>query len=348
MKTIAIILAIAAMLVPGVTVAAEIEHHSVNDQGYVTLIGDIEQGDADKLRRIAASTAFDTLFLESDGGNLAEALEIGRIVSVSNARTVVINGSTCASSCALIWLAGSPRIAQAEARIGFHAGYVLEDDKPVPSGMGNAVVGRYLTQLGLSERAVMYATAASPDEMLWIDTSSPGSEGFSYEILGHEEADEPARPATNVTRASSRTRTTSLDGKTYGAWTVHIAEDVFAATADATNGNGRLGYLCGAGRNCRYALKFDMSCDAGRTYSINYQVDGYGTKPAQITCDMDGDLLYLTDFNGFSDDIAGEIGVTIIATDTEKEESRYRFSLVGLIEAVAAMTDAGYLHSSNR
>jgi hypothetical protein len=43
--------------------------------------------------------------------------------------------------------------------------YIEEAGRASESGVGNALVGSYLTQIGLSETAVVYITQAAPTEL---------------------------------------------------------------------------------------------------------------------------------------------------------------------------------------
>ena len=54
------------------------------------------------------------------------------------------------------------------AHIGFHAAYIETAGQATETGVGNALVGSYLTWMGLSERAVVYITQAAPAEMTWL------------------------------------------------------------------------------------------------------------------------------------------------------------------------------------
>jgi hypothetical protein len=65
----------------------------------------------------------------------------------------------CASACALAWLAGVKRFMGPKARVGFHAAFNKSSRQE--TGMGNALVGAYLTKLGLPLKAVIYITKAA-------------------------------------------------------------------------------------------------------------------------------------------------------------------------------------------
>ena len=72
--------------------------------------GDIETGDDRYFRQalLAADTNDLLVSLESNGGDLAAGIAIGRAIWLSEAATVV-EDAECASACALAWLAGRPR-----------------------------------------------------------------------------------------------------------------------------------------------------------------------------------------------------------------------------------------------
>jgi hypothetical protein len=95
--------------------------------------------------------------------------------------TVVLDGSTCTSACALIWIAGAPRYLGPDGHLGFHASYADEGGRLVETGVGNAMVGHYLSQLDLSEDAAVFATIASPYEINWLNAANSGEAGISFE-----------------------------------------------------------------------------------------------------------------------------------------------------------------------
>jgi hypothetical protein len=72
----------------------------------------------------------------------------------------------------------------ATARIGFHAAY--NDDTGQEAGMANAVVGAYLTKIGLPYEAVMSATVASPNDMRWLTAADAKRIGIDVNIVNHE------------------------------------------------------------------------------------------------------------------------------------------------------------------
>ena len=105
----------------------------------------------------------------------------GRPPRAGHHATAVLDGSTCTSACALVWLAGTPRYLGPEAHLGFHASYSDEGGRLVETGVGNAIVGHYLSQLDLPEDAAVFATIASPYEINWLTADNSGEAGIAFE-----------------------------------------------------------------------------------------------------------------------------------------------------------------------
>jgi len=129
----------------------------------ILLKGSFEDGDDKKFKHLALDLDDAVVVLQSPGGMLGPALEIGRAIHFKGFGTTVIN-SNCASSCALVWLAGRPRSMTREANMGFHsASETGKDGEPERSNVGNALIGAYLNSLGLSDDVVAFVTSAGPD-----------------------------------------------------------------------------------------------------------------------------------------------------------------------------------------
>jgi hypothetical protein len=149
--------------------------------------GVIQPGDEAKfdleIKKLGVKSA--TVALDSPGGNLFTGLTIGRLVHQKGYTTIVPNGATCASACAMIWLAGSARQAEKSARVGFHAAYYTDKKGRAlgEAGMGNALVGAYYADLGLSDLAIAYLTKSSPSGMTWLNISDATKLGIKAELV---------------------------------------------------------------------------------------------------------------------------------------------------------------------
>lgn len=107
--------------------------------------------------------------LNSGGGSLTPALNIGRFIRENRLQTYVPDASGCFSACSLIWLAGTERHIGQGARIGFHAAYVAQQGGPGQvSSSGNAVIGAYLSRLGYNDGAIRLFTAAPPNQIVVV------------------------------------------------------------------------------------------------------------------------------------------------------------------------------------
>jgi hypothetical protein len=172
----------------GPAVAAELSHKDIGDgQGIIFIKGEIRSGDAEKFRTLSIKYKEALVALNSEGGALVPAIEIGKIIKIAGYTTFVPDSSTCTSSCALIWVAGSRRLMSSQGRVGFHASYRDNNGRAEESGLGNALVGSYLTLLNLPQKAIVFATIASPDEIYWLDTANMESSGIEFEIFDIEE-----------------------------------------------------------------------------------------------------------------------------------------------------------------
>ena len=135
---------------------------------YLKIIGDLVKEDGDTFLGATDSHGFSDrsrgkpiyVVLESNGGLVVEGLKIGKAIYQRRYNTVVYN--KCASTCALIWLAGANRWVAASGSVGFHAIYLAGTGEV--SSAGNAMVGAYLLDIELSMTAIQYVNDRSPIE----------------------------------------------------------------------------------------------------------------------------------------------------------------------------------------
>jgi hypothetical protein len=147
----------------------------------VSIDGEFVYSDIAAFEDIAAPLSRQTIvFISSPGGNLKAGIEIGRAIHRKGFRTAVAD--VCASACALAWLAGSQRFATDDSRIGFHVAYSGGVQK-IESGMGNAIVGLYVGELGFRENVVTYITSAAPDDMQWLSFRDAALLGIDVDVL---------------------------------------------------------------------------------------------------------------------------------------------------------------------
>jgi len=185
MCTIAKIFVIALLSVGAGAWAANIhvEPSTKSDPALISIVGSIAEGDDAKFRQVAAGQANAIVVLESDGGAIIPAMDIGRTIRLLEYSTVVYQDSSCTSACALIWLAGTRRFIFEGGKVGFHASYRNVDGSLIETGLGNALIGHYLSQLGMGQKTVIFATAAAPDKILWLDAKTASLSAIEYETI---------------------------------------------------------------------------------------------------------------------------------------------------------------------
>jgi hypothetical protein len=142
-------------------------------EGGATLIaidGELELGDIDSFRAKTEPLPVGrtTVEFRSKGGRLLAGIRIGAQIRAKRFNTVVPEGAQCASACALAWLGGARRFVGEDSSVGFHTAYILKTAGPAESGPGNAILGAYLNQIGLSEEAILYITHAAPTSVQWM------------------------------------------------------------------------------------------------------------------------------------------------------------------------------------
>lgn len=151
--------------------------------------GNIEEADADRFQELASTRNNVVVMLRSGGGKMAPAIRIGEMIKAKGYTTIVKD--YCASACALIWLAGSKRFMTASAHIGLHQAYNITGQA---DGTGNAILGSYLTRLGLDYSAIAYATQAGPADFKWLTVDDAKRVGIRVIVLDLNALQKPTTP----------------------------------------------------------------------------------------------------------------------------------------------------------
>ena len=156
-----------------------------NGSALVVIEGELDLADIDTFRTktepLPAGRA--TVEFASKGGSLLSGIRIGALIRAKKFTTVVPDGAQCASACALAWLGGTRRFVGEYASVGFHTAYIMKTGGMSESGPGNAILGAYLNQLGLSERAILYITHAAPTSMQWMSMEQATEYGITVAKL---------------------------------------------------------------------------------------------------------------------------------------------------------------------
>jgi hypothetical protein len=182
----ALILAVGVALLPLGSEAAVIQELSDELHGtYIDVDGSIAKGDSDAI--LHASKALLRrghplwIRINSRGGNLAEAMRIGRFVRKTLA-AVVVDGSACYSACALILIGAADRhLTQAGTGpvVGIHRPYIADavygaltpEQARVTYARLEKDVKDYLTEMGAPGRFVdeMFRTPSTRMRLITDD-----------------------------------------------------------------------------------------------------------------------------------------------------------------------------------
>lgn len=161
----------------------------------IRIKGDLNEEDGARFAAVILPFKRAIIEFDSKGGALGGGIFIGKLINEYRFWTTVRPKKLCASACALAWLGGSKRFVEKGAKIGFHAAYTKQKGRLSEHGMANAIIGAYLTRLGLSEYAVAYATASGPAGMTWLTPDDADAVGIEV-TFGTPPNATPSEPAT--------------------------------------------------------------------------------------------------------------------------------------------------------
>lgn len=151
----------------------------------ISIQGELVRGDAKRFTEAASELGRASIILNSPGGLVKEALEIGTTIRLSGFSTIVAAEQECFSACGLIWVSGTRRYMSKTSIIGFHAAYREEKGEYKESGVANAEIGAYLAHLGLRIEAIRYFTLAGPNDFLLLSPTRARELGIEiFEIDG--------------------------------------------------------------------------------------------------------------------------------------------------------------------
>jgi hypothetical protein len=112
-----------------------------------------------------------TIFLDSSGGVLNEAISIAFQVRKRAWNTAVATGARCDSGCSLIWLAGIQRRLDCGAKLGVHSVADSVTRTRTEGQWGNGLMAAAMSDLGAPEAMIGLALGTDPQAMSYIDCS---------------------------------------------------------------------------------------------------------------------------------------------------------------------------------
>lgn len=137
------------------------------------LEGDVSDGDADRVIKLLqdARPAPEWLILQSPGGVVGDALELGRYIRQAGINTRMLSGEYCYSACPYILMGGVEREVQDNAQVGVHQHYFGESTflpasfavEDIQAGQGEVML--YLDEMGIDPLIMVPALTTPPDEI---------------------------------------------------------------------------------------------------------------------------------------------------------------------------------------
>jgi hypothetical protein len=120
-----------------------------------------------------------TVALDSPGGSVEDALAMGKLIREKGFDTSVAAGAICASSCPLVFVAGTNRFATEQSVIGVHQIYAaaptdaLSGLRAAGTAMSDAQkttarITRYLQEMGVDSTIWLNALETPPDRLYYF------------------------------------------------------------------------------------------------------------------------------------------------------------------------------------
>ena len=141
--------------------------------GAMPLEGTIAPGDAPRIvqQLEEMATPPSRLILNSPGGSVQDALELGRSFREAGYRTAMRDGDICYSACPYLLAAGVARTIPEDASVGVHQHYFGESTilpafvavEDIQRGQGEVMA--YLAEMGIDPMVMQHALVTPPDEI---------------------------------------------------------------------------------------------------------------------------------------------------------------------------------------
>lgn len=139
----------------------------------ILLEGEIAAGDAVRILKQIKELREEPrrAILNSPGGSVQDALELGRALRLAGMETEMRSGDICYSACPYLLASGVTRSVPEDAFVGVHQHYFGESTllpafaavEDIQRGQG--LVMRYLDQMGIDPLVMQHALVTPPDEI---------------------------------------------------------------------------------------------------------------------------------------------------------------------------------------
>lgn len=148
-----------------------VETLTIDGAQALRLVGQVAPGDGLRIAERLDEAAPRQIFLNSPGGSVSDALELGRHLRAGEFDVSVARGDICLSACPYMLAAGVTRDVDAEGVVGVHQHYFGENIvQPAFLAVediqrGQAEVMIYLDEMGIDPLIMRHALATPPNEI---------------------------------------------------------------------------------------------------------------------------------------------------------------------------------------
>ena len=140
-----------------------------NNTLIITMQGKIEPGDTVKLNQflktIPATAHIGAWAMNSQGGLVNEAVQLGEIILKNGAMTVLPDNVTCASACFWLFAAGQSRMMVSTAQLGVHG---TKDERGREAPESTVDSARFAKQIGIPDSVIVAMVTTPPNEITWL------------------------------------------------------------------------------------------------------------------------------------------------------------------------------------
>ncbi len=168
----------------------------------IVLVGEIAPGDDNRLSKAIEQAQADgldwwasspQLQLDSQGGDVATAMSIGRKVRKARLSTWIQPNGICASACVIVFAGGVHRHASENSRIGLHRPYFASAATATANGYErfqqaySSVLDAhraYFSEMGVGHGLLDLMTQIPSNELLWINRAT----ATRLKLLGEDPA----------------------------------------------------------------------------------------------------------------------------------------------------------------
>lgn len=193
---------LAALLAPLPAAAMEFRVAETPRRLLVEARGDIQPGDAQRLRAHLDTADRDVaLVVSSPGGSLLEGVRLARVVAEHRLPVVVPARGMCASACFLAFAASPVRMVFPTSRVGVHSAAHRTDGETHDSMAFTTAMAREVARYGVPPAIIGRMVTTANARMAWLDADDLRSMGVRVILPGTDSV--PPHPYPDQRRADA-------------------------------------------------------------------------------------------------------------------------------------------------